>query len=49
MSLNSIDELKEVDNIIYVIGLDRCKKFSVNYPVDQEAFNEFIPKNPNQE
>jgi len=72
MSLNNIDELKEVDNIqevnsllnqgwvllsireakdknIYVIGLDRWKKFSADNPVNQETWNEFFPKNPNQE
>lgn len=71
MSLNNIDELKEVCSIqevnlllkqgwvllsireekeknIYVIGLDRWKKYSVDRPLTQEDWNEFFPKNPNQ-
>lgn len=45
--LLSIREAK--DQNIYVIGLDRWKKLSVDHPVDQETFSEFFSKKPNQE
>lgn len=72
MSLNNIEELKEVDSIqevnlllkqgwvllsileakdknVYVIGLDKWKKFRADHPVDQEVWNEFFHKNPKHE
>lgn len=45
--LLSIRETK--DQNIYVIGLDRWKKWSADHTVDQEAFSEFFPKKLNQE
>ncbi|WPP71600.1 hypothetical protein SOI81_08130 [Acinetobacter pittii] len=38
--------LESKDRNVYVVGLDRWKKFDADYPVDQEAWNEFFPKNP---
>ena len=37
------------ENNIYVVGLDRWKKFSIDHPSDPEAWNEFFPKDSNQE
>ncbi|MBJ9705500.1 hypothetical protein [Acinetobacter calcoaceticus] len=45
--LLSIREAKEKN--VYVVGLDKWKKFDADQPVDQEAWNEFFPKNPKQE
>lgn len=45
--LLSIREAK--DKNVYVVGLDRWKKFDADHPVDPEAWNEFFPKNPNHE
>lgn len=45
--LLSIREAKEKN--VYVVGLDKWKKFDADQPVDQEVWNEFFPKNPKQE